>query len=41
MVREVFLVQNLYIMATVAAFGVLCIRFAPELAGGSALGRCS
>jgi hypothetical protein len=38
-VREVFLVQNLYIMATVATFGVLCIRFAPELAGRSALGQ--
>ena len=32
-VREVFMVQNLYIMATVAMFGVLCIAFAPELAG--------
>jgi hypothetical protein len=38
-VREVFIVQNVYIMATVATFGVLCIRFAPELAGRSALGR--
>jgi hypothetical protein len=38
-VREVFIVQNVYIMATVATFGVLCIGFAPELAGRSALGR--
>jgi hypothetical protein len=38
-VREVFLVQNLYIMATVATFGVLCILFAPDLAGRSTLGR--
>ncbi len=38
-VREVFFVQNAYIMATVATFGVLCLRFAPELAGGTPLGR--
>jgi hypothetical protein len=38
-VREVFVVQNVYIMATVATFGVVCILFAPELAGSSALGR--
>ena len=29
-VREVFMVQNLYIMATVAMFGVLCIAFGPS-----------
>jgi hypothetical protein len=38
-VREVFIVQNVYIMATVATFGVICILFAPELTGQSALGR--
>ncbi len=38
-VREVFIVQNIYIMATVVMFGVASIAFAPELAGGSALGR--
>ena len=34
-----FFVQNLYIMATVATFGVLCILFAPDLAGRPPLGR--
>jgi hypothetical protein len=38
-VREVFIVQNVYIMAVVATFGVLCIAFGPDLAGRSALGR--
>ena len=38
-VREVFFVQNAYIMATVATFGVLCLRFAPDLAGRTPLGR--
>ena len=38
-VREVFIVQNIYIMATVITFGILCVGFAPELAGRSALGR--
>jgi hypothetical protein len=38
-VREVFIVQNIYIMATVVVFGAASIAFAPELAGGSALGR--
>jgi hypothetical protein len=37
-VREVFVVQNVYIMATVATFGVLCLRFAPDLAGRTPLG---
>ena len=37
-VREVFVVQNVYIMATVATFGVLCLRFAPDLAGRSPAG---
>jgi hypothetical protein len=38
-VREVFIVQNIYIMATVAMFGIVSIAFTPELVGGSALGR--
>jgi hypothetical protein len=38
-VREVFIVQNIYIMVTVAMFGSASILFASELAGGSALGR--
>jgi len=38
-VREVFIVQNIYIVTTVAMFGVVSIVFTPELAGGSALGR--
>ncbi len=38
-VREVFFVQNAYLMATVATFGVLCVRFAPDLAGRTPLGR--
>ncbi len=38
-VREVFIVQNIYIMATVVMFGIVCVAFAPELAGGSGLGR--
>ncbi len=38
-VREVFFVQNAYIMASVATFGVLCFGFAPDLAGRTPLGR--
>jgi hypothetical protein len=38
-VREVFIVQNIYIMTTVAMFGIVSIFFATALAGGSALGR--
>jgi hypothetical protein len=38
-VREVFIVQNIYIMTTVAMFGIVSIFFTTELAGGSALGR--
>ena len=37
-VREVFIVQNIYIMTTVAMFGIVSIVFTAELAGGS-LGR--
>jgi hypothetical protein len=38
-VREVFIVHAGYIVLVVIAFGVISIAFAPELAGGSALGR--
>jgi hypothetical protein len=38
-VREVFIVQNIYIVTTVAMFGIVSIVFASELAGGSGLGR--
>ena len=38
-VREVFYVQNAYIMATVGALGLACVRFAPDLAGRTPLGR--
>jgi len=37
--RQVFLVHWLYLVLVLAIFGVVCLRFAPELAGGSALGR--
>jgi hypothetical protein len=38
-VREVFWVQNLYIVFVLIAFAALCLGFAPELAGQSTLGR--
>lgn len=38
-VREVFVVHAGYIVLVVLAFGVISLAFAPELAGGSALGR--
>jgi hypothetical protein len=38
-IREVFIVQSVYIMGMVAVFGVICIAFAPDLAGQSALER--
>ena len=37
--RQVFYVHWVYIVLIVALFAVLCFAFAPELAGGSALGR--
>ena len=37
--RQVFYVHWFYIVLIVALFAVLCFAFAPELAGGSALGR--
>ena len=39
MVREIFLVHSGYIVLVVLAFGVMSLAFAPELAGGSPLGR--
>jgi hypothetical protein len=39
-VREVFLVQNAYIVLVLAGFALLCFFFAADLAGGSLLGRC-
>lgn len=38
-VREVFWVQNIFIVLTTLAMGVLCLRFPQELSSGSALGR--
>jgi hypothetical protein len=38
-VREVFIVQNVYIVLFLSFFAVLCFLFAADLAGGSALGR--
>lgn len=38
-VREIFLVQTAYIVLILVAFAGLCFAFAPDLAGGSALGR--
>jgi hypothetical protein len=37
--RQVFYVHWLYIVLIVALFAALCFGFAPELAGGSTLGR--
>lgn len=39
MIRSVFIVHWIYILLTLAIFCALCFRFAPELAGGSRLGR--
>jgi hypothetical protein len=39
-VREVFVVQCLYIVLVLVAFAMLCFVFAKELAGASLLGRC-
>lgn len=38
-VAEVFIVQNVFIMLTVAGMAVLCFAFAEDLAGRSVLGR--
>ena len=39
MIRHVFIVHWIYIVAVLAIFSALCFRFAPELAGGSRLGH--
>jgi hypothetical protein len=39
MVREIFLVHSGYIVLVLIAFGTMSLVFAPELAGGSRLGR--
>lgn len=36
--RQVFFVHHLYIVLTIAAFGLLCLVFPSDLAGGSPLG---
>jgi FtsH-binding integral membrane protein len=38
-VRQVFVVHAVYIVLVLVFFGLLCLLFAGELAGGSALGR--
>ncbi len=38
-VRQVFIVHAVYIGVLLIALGALCLGFAPDLAGGSALGR--
>jgi hypothetical protein len=38
-VRQVFVVHAVYIALVLVFFGLLCLLFAGELAGGSALGR--
>jgi hypothetical protein len=39
MVREIFLVHSGYIVLVLIAFGTMSLLFAPDLAGGSRLGR--
>ena len=39
-VRQVFVVHSIYIVLVLLFFGAVCLGFAPELAGGSSLGRC-
>jgi len=39
MIRQVFIVHWVYIVAILGIFATLSFRFAPELAGGSILGR--
>lgn len=38
-VRQVFIIHSIYIVGVLAAFSALCLLFAPELAGASAMGR--
>ncbi len=40
LVREIFWVQNLYIVLILVTFAALCFAFAPELTEASVLGRC-
>lgn len=37
--RQIFYVHWLYIVIVLGAFATLCFRFAPELAGATAMGR--
>jgi len=39
MIRSVFIVHWVYILMMIAIFSAICFGFAPELAGGSRLGR--
>jgi hypothetical protein len=39
MIRSVFIVHWVYIVLVLAIFSALCFLYAPELAGGSRLGR--
>lgn len=39
MIREVFIVHWIYIVAVLTIFSALCFGFAPDLAGASRLGR--
>src|SRR5947209_5617080 len=38
-VREIFIVQNIYIVGVLLAFSLICFLFPRDLAGGSPLGR--
>ena len=38
-VRQIFTIHAVYIVMILFVFSLLCFRFAPELAGGSPLGR--
>jgi hypothetical protein len=38
-VRQIFIVHSIYILIVLLLFAGLCLFFAPELAGGSRLGR--
>jgi hypothetical protein len=38
-VRQIFYVHWIYIVIVLGLFAALCFKFAPDLAGGSALGR--
>ena len=38
-IRQVFIVHSVYIVYVLVAFALICFLFAPELAGGTSLGR--